>query len=394
MQTEESGSKGGSMSRVSNERGAILALMALLMIIFLGLAALAVDLGMLYVARGEAQRAADAAAHAGAGHLQQNFGDEAGAREVAVQVGALNQIRGQPAQIDPQEDIDIPAGEGLVRVRARRIAERGNAVGTLFAAAIGFRTMDIGASGAARVWPATASDCVLPLALPDRWCTSPDGMGGCAEYSDGLESGQSFDANAGHYYEPWLDPATQEPNPEWTGYSDANFGDPLIIKPQGPQGSPQPGWYYAFRLPGSSGANDFRNSISGCMTGDEEWGVGDIVYTEQGNMVGPTSQGFNDVLNEYPDAYWDTSTNRPGGNPDHIAGRTRPIALFDPTQPPSGGTSPFEIANFAAVFIEGFDSNGDVIVRFVELTGLRPAPGWDPSQGGPGTQLTVIRIVE
>jgi hypothetical protein len=185
-----------------------------------------------------------------------------------------------------------------------------------------------------------------------------------------------------------------DPNPTGLGYSDANFGDPLIIKPQGPQGSPQPGWYYAFRLPGNSGGTTSGTASRSCQTGDVEWGVGDTVYTEQGNMVGPTDQGFTRVLNQYPNASWDVSTNRPVGDPDHIAGRTRPIALFNPTQPPGSGMSPFVIANFAAVFIEGFDSNGDVLVRFVELTGLRPAPGWDPSQGGPGTQLTVIRIVE
>ena len=53
-------------SRRSNERGATLAIIAVSMFLFLGLAALAVDLGLIKATGAPAQRAADAAALAGA----------------------------------------------------------------------------------------------------------------------------------------------------------------------------------------------------------------------------------------------------------------------------------------------------------------------------------------
>ena len=51
------------------QSGAAAILVAFLMIVFLGIAALALDIGYLYVVRTELQNAADAAALAGAGRL-------------------------------------------------------------------------------------------------------------------------------------------------------------------------------------------------------------------------------------------------------------------------------------------------------------------------------------
>src|SRR5262249_49438828 len=59
------GMKNGVRARGS-QRGATLILVAVGLGVFLGISALAIDLAMLYVTRNEAQRAADAAALAGA----------------------------------------------------------------------------------------------------------------------------------------------------------------------------------------------------------------------------------------------------------------------------------------------------------------------------------------
>ncbi len=363
------------------------------LIVFLGLAALAIDLGLLYVARGEAQRAADAAAHAGASYFMENL--EATDDEIAdeaIRIGLLNAVRGEASDIQ-RTDVEVIRDERKVRVWAHRTAKRENPVRTLFAGVLGMQTVDVNAMAAAQIWPATGAQCVLPIAIPDRWCISgigPDGP--CAEYSDGLDSGETFEE--GHYYVPWLHPHTEEPNEYWTGFSEENYGDPLTIKPQDPHRAIQPGWFYAFRLPGVQGGAEFRDAISGCQTGNTAWGVGDYVDTEPGNMEEPTEDGFNALIDKYPDAYWDHQNNKPAGNPDHIAGRTRPIVVFNPENPPEQGSKPFQVANFAAVFVEGFDSNGDIQARFVRLTGLDPSPLFDPSQGGAGTQLSVVRIVE
>ncbi len=51
---------------MDNERGYIIVTTAMLLVVFLGFGALAIDVGLLYSARTSAQRAADAAALAGA----------------------------------------------------------------------------------------------------------------------------------------------------------------------------------------------------------------------------------------------------------------------------------------------------------------------------------------
>jgi hypothetical protein len=377
---------------VANERGAVLALVVLLLVVFLGVAALAIDLGMLYVARGEAQRAADAAAHAGAGHLIRAPEDLDGARDRAVQFALMNPVRGEQVDIDWDTDIDILWEEGRVRARVYRAQERNNPVRTLFARVLGFGTVNVSASAAAEIWPATGTECALPIAIPDRWCI--DGVEGasCNSYSDELPLGGGWDD--GHFYEPWIsnpeaDPGDWQFNDNWTGYSTETVGDQIVIKPQSPHGAVQPGWFQAFQIPGNQGANDYRDSISNCRSGNAVWGVHDTVWTEQGNMVGPTEQGFRDYINEYPDAWWDDDCNCVQGS--DAAKRVRPIVLYDPRHLPEQGHKPFQIAGFAALFIEDYQG-GDVTARFVEMTALRPAA----TRGGHHSNalLKVLRIVE
>ena len=59
---------------VREHKGATVVFVAIAMVMFLGFAALAVDLGYLYVVRGELQNAADAGALAGAQVLYVNNG--------------------------------------------------------------------------------------------------------------------------------------------------------------------------------------------------------------------------------------------------------------------------------------------------------------------------------
>ena len=386
------------LSQFRNERGSVLVLVTLLLIAFLGLAALAIDLGLLYVARGEAQRAADAAAHAGAAYWMHhpNASDQEIKAE-AERLGKLNLVRGLEVSIrtETDEDIRILRDEGRVWAQVHRTSERENPIRTLFGQIIGFPSMGVAADAAAELWPADQSQCVLPFAIPDRWCLNSGEPCAGGEYSDGMDATETWED--GHSYRPWSDPLTlPDGDIYWSGYSDDQFGNALNIRPSRPQETLQPGWFFPFRIPGTQGADDYREAIAECVTGDREWGVGDIVNTENGRMEGPTDQGFTRLLNRYPNADWDVTCDGGRGcavgDPDHIAGRTRPVALFDPRQPPSIGNNPFEIVGFAAVFVQGFDADDNVVVYFDRLTGSRPAD--NRNVGGPNPQLTFLRIVE
>src|SRR3990172_3107897 len=100
------------------QEGMTLFMVAALLFVLLGMAALSIDLVAFYVNRSEAQRAADAAALAGAKKFLQyvngaspQFVVEAAARQEAQAVGAQNVVGGQPAQIadsDVAFDFSVP----------------------------------------------------------------------------------------------------------------------------------------------------------------------------------------------------------------------------------------------------------------------------------------------
>ncbi|MCG6986957.1 MAG: pilus assembly protein TadG-related protein [Gemmatimonadetes bacterium] len=148
-----------------DEHGSVALIVVLGMAAFLGLLALGIDLGALFNARSEAQRAADAAALAGAsafldtppGQIQQT------AVERAKQYASSNEIRNQP--IDPADiSVRVNLDSATVSVGVRR-----NGVPTWFARLVGIDSVDIGADATAWAGEAGAAQCVKPFALPDMW---------------------------------------------------------------------------------------------------------------------------------------------------------------------------------------------------------------------------------
>ena len=154
-----------SIARLRGERGVVLYVVALMMVVFLGVAAMAIDYGIWFTA----QRAAEAGAHAGASILMLSPRDEAGARAEAELFAERNTVRGVVHDVFPDQDIDVILDSQKVRVRVQRSDARGNPLSTLFARAMGIDQVDIGATAAAQAWPGVATDCILPFAVPDRW---------------------------------------------------------------------------------------------------------------------------------------------------------------------------------------------------------------------------------
>ena len=115
--------------RLRDQRGATLFLVAFGIFIFLGMVALAVDLGMMLGARTESQRVADSAALAGAGSLVTQPDDEVRARQWALDYAAENIVLGTIADVRP-EDVDVLLDEHKVRVRVYNVASRSTAIPT------------------------------------------------------------------------------------------------------------------------------------------------------------------------------------------------------------------------------------------------------------------------
>ena len=95
---------------------------------------------------------------------------------------------------------------------------------------------------------------------------------------------------------------------------------------------------------------------------------------ENGNMVGPTSQGTDDLVAKDPNAYWDTATNSVKGS---AYGSKSPriviIPLYDPVAFANGQQSgkgiTLTVVNFLGFFIEGMSGN-QVMGRVTPVGGI------------------------
>ncbi|MBX3432410.1 MAG: VWA domain-containing protein [Pirellulales bacterium] len=143
--------------RGADRRGAMLALIALLLPVVLLFMGFAVDLAYMQTTRMELRAAADAAARAGATALSQT-GDEAAARRVASQIAQRNEVAGQ-AMLLRDSDIEIGRStlqssgkwaftpgrspSNAVRVTApRNASSRGGSVSLFFGGLIGRKSFD------------------------------------------------------------------------------------------------------------------------------------------------------------------------------------------------------------------------------------------------------------
>ena len=87
-----------------HRRGSYAIMVALLLIVLLGFAALAIDLSYIRLARLQAQNAADAGAHAALTEFRMTRSEDA-ARSRAVQIVNLNRIAGDLAVLEPETDV-------------------------------------------------------------------------------------------------------------------------------------------------------------------------------------------------------------------------------------------------------------------------------------------------
>ncbi len=353
---------------LSDERGVSLMLVAISMVVLLGMAALAIDVGMLYTAKGQAQNAADSGALAGAGALLINPYDATTATSVAETFAEKHEIIKQQVQIDPAADVQVDLAKKQVTVTARRIQARGNAVPTFFAKILGWDLVDIQATATAEVDLASAAACLKPWAIPDA-------------YDDLVAPIGEF--NPGDYYEPGVT--------SWGSTyrtSDADFGVQLVLKPSSPGDAIAPGQFFPIDLPQPSGpvtgGSNYRDNIATCN--GQVVSLGDTLMTENGNMIGPTKQGVDDLIAQDPDATWDSTVGvvdsafPPGASPRIVR-----VPMFDPRYPPTSGKQDIQITNIAGFFIEGIGGNGKLTGRLMPATGTgAPAPG---------TMLMAVRLV-
>ncbi len=328
----------------NTERGITLFIVAAALVVLLGMAALAIDLASLYVGRNEAQRAADAAALAGAkAFVDTGFTSglvtQAVAQNIATQraiaAGGQNTVGGQPAQIqsgDVTFNFSTPENP-RVTVIVQRTSARGNAMPVFFAKIFGVLSSDVSAQATAEAYnpsgsasnggPPVCTQCLKPVVLPncdpDLAHLSPAPNSFCPGFGKFVDP--SCQTNASY-------PRICHPGPVSQG---GVIGMPLLLRPGVPSQAPAPSQYYSLAI-GGSGANTYRTNLEACSP--SAFGCGNTLNLETGDMTGPTKQGFQDLIHQPGQDTINTSTGLPftitgGSSNPNPALQNQPITSSD-----------------------------------------------------------------
>jgi Putative Flp pilus-assembly TadE/G-like len=382
------------------ETGSVLVIVAFSMVVLLAVSALAIDLANLYMARAQAQRAADAAALAGAqefvisgcttGGCTAGGVQETLARPQAEAAGAQNYIAGQAASIkDGDITFSYPTPEEpQITVNAKA------SVSTFFAKVFGIKTANVSATATAEAYNPSggsapvAAACLKPFLVPncDPTHASPAN-------SVCVSSGQGyfFNPSTGAIEHPGVYPAG------------------IVGMPWALHTSAAPSQWYLVGFGGAppSSGSALRDHIAECTPAP--LACGDTLTTANGKKVGPTDQGTNalidangDGLNQGQDSI-DTSVGPPfaitgGSNNPNPALRGK--VFYDYSESPSvvtvpvytgnalsSGGSTVTIVGYMQVFIQdsnhkGNDDEVDVIILNVS--------GCGGSSGGGGGGTTPL----
>jgi Flp pilus assembly protein TadG len=353
-------------SRLRDERGMTLVMVATGLVAFLSATMLAVDVGMLMVARTEAQSAADAGALAGAIALGYDDYDDRSPTGPAVQNAIAAATTAENGVMNAQtsviaEDVSFPTVD-RIRVRVQRSAVRGNPLSTFIAPMFGIPTVDLGAVATAEVAPANAMTCVKPFTVPDKWIENQTGP---------WDPDDTFDAfdNKGN---PLANPDVYIPlgTTGYTGYNAYTDRGTMITLKAANGTNIAPSTYFPYSMGGVTGADEYEWNIGNCN--QTIMGYGERLVSEPGNMTGPTAHGMDTLIARDPTAYWDTVNNKVV-SPKSPSPRVVAIPLFDPAffdeGKRNGRNADFRVVNYMGFFIEEMQGN-NVKGRITPIGGL------------------------
>jgi hypothetical protein len=263
---------------------------------------------------------------------------------------------------------------------------RGNPLPAFFGMAAGLVNQGVRATATARVAVANASDCMKPWAIPDKWLDQHDVTPPTLPVNTWTSDDEFETVTQQGSTEIPLDPPDIYTAPSGdspgTGFTvEADLGLEVVLKQGGPQTAISPGVFYPVRLPrydgGSAGGDDYRENIASCNGLPVE--IGDTLESENGNMIGPTKQGVEDLIAQDPDAEWDPSTksvvNSCAQSASPCAGhspRIVAIPVFDTSvyyNTRRQGLPTFTVINILGFFIDDMQGN-DVVGYLTEAPGL------------------------
>jgi hypothetical protein len=379
----------------TNERGATIVMVAVSLVAILSMLALAIDLGMLFKARSDAQRAADAAALAGAKEFLDflNPADALGPADHQARLFAdTNRVMGTRIDTTTEVTVNVIEGERKVRVRVARAA-----VGTWFASLFGQSSVAIAAKAAAQVAPASKAKCVKPAAVRDLWNDSNQDLNGNRIWDWQSPQNERWQYDPGEAYGAGT-----------TGYGSGfrNGGGSSLPYDYGRQvvlvDLPSRGVSMAAGWGADAAANDparISQRIRACdpdvISVDQH-----VTLTDQGSLQ-QTGSAWDQLAAQDPGLQWDDVHNTvqgasTAGSDWHSSPRVITVSLFDPRQlsdPAAPAGTTFAINNFARLFLEQrpcADETCPVTARFLGFVLGMPGEPGEPT----GTLVRTLRLVE
>jgi hypothetical protein len=256
-----------------------------------------------------------------------------------------------------------------------------------------------------------ATSCIKPWSIADRWDDS--GRPGWPQWAkNGQWDSEKFvDLNGDGLWEPGelyldgVDAYGKKPggldgqytsefyHPIQTGYLvSKDLGLELTLKAGTPSGTSVASQYYAIDLPSEdnsdTGADRYRNNIANCN--HLQVSLGDRLWTENGNMTGPTVQGMRDLIAQDPSAYWDDACKCVKSQYGSKSPRVVYLPLHDPRIPLEQGKQTIQIAKIVGFFLEAIRGDGTVVGRLmkVQAPGQQCPPG--QTSGGFVFNLSLI----
>jgi hypothetical protein len=393
------------------ERGAIIIHVAIALIALLAFVAFAVDYGVMWVSRRQAQNAADAGALAGAQALAFDGGNVTSTvPRSAVAFAANNVVWGQA---NSAANVDVwcsstglncaggagsfsldPCGTNLGCVRADVMrgapghpasgtAIKGAPIPAFFGHIVGLTSQNVRATATARAVPSDGTECLRPWIVADKWCDNPAG-GTCATW----DFGDTYDPpGQGDVYTP-PDWSTNPPS-GGTGFSNkdqngtlVDYGRQFELK-MDRVGEWSSGWAMQIDLAASTGGRDVRENIVTCNgnpMGFATWNgpctAVDVTrgcfQVQTGMDQGNNLIGVNDLVARDPGAFWNTSTNKVGGSAYAVSPRIVPVGVFDVEQfrqsNCTGATCMVKMVNMFGFFVEGMCGDQNVTITDPTIT--------------------------
>ncbi len=380
-------------NRRDGQSGYTLIVVAFVLLILLGFAALAVDAGVMYAAHTAAQRAADAGALAGGLIFEVAMPSateaelSASATAEAVRVATQNTILGAPVA-NGEVSVSFPNGVSykLIQVNVT------HTIPTFFAGVLGHKSVTVAATAYAERVKPTGFPCTKPWFIPNGILapTLDPASDPCSTCTTG---GANLLVGSGSF-----DTATIGTNV--VNYIQAQSpSDTFRVKPGNPENALGPGEFFAIQLSNDAnqgGGDVYRENIYTC---DAPHNIvcGKYYNVKTGNMIGPTNQGTELLIGDNPDTWSGFSNGVPYYNSNlnlHLSHQTVRCPIWDicsticsSGMKLSGSGVQIQVIGFAVLYIQGTDGN-DVMAN---LLGIEPCNSIPPTDSV-SVPLRLVRI--